>query len=54
MYYAVYYDQKWFIGRVIEQVDEKKFKINFPRENLKAFYWPKEEDIDIVSKSFIL
>lgn len=53
-YYAVYYDNNWYIGRVLDSVEENRiFKIKFLKMELDTFLWPKEEDIQNVEQQFI-
>lgn len=52
MQYAAYYDEKWFIGRIINKVDS--FKMKFLRDYLEEYVWPKEEDSDTVNKIHII
>jgi hypothetical protein len=40
MYYAVYYDTGWYIGRVLEKLTNRMFKIKFLFQNLEIFEWP--------------
>ncbi|CAG9768534.1 unnamed protein product [Ceutorhynchus assimilis] len=52
-YYAVFYDQSWFIGRIIEDKGNAYYKIKFLKAELDTFIWPRKEDIDTVYKDFI-
>ncbi|KAK5640764.1 hypothetical protein RI129_009311 [Pyrocoelia pectoralis] len=53
-YYAVFYDDTWYIGRVIEEtLQQEKYKIKFLRETLGQFDWPKQDDIQLVEHGFI-
>lgn len=54
-YYAVGYDDKWYIGRVVlydqnEQLCETKFL----QEGYRGFQWPNQDDIQTVSTKFVL
>lgn len=51
-YYAVYYDNTFYIGRVIE-VFENSAKIKFLKSELDIYKWPKETDIQIVQKEYL-
>lgn len=55
-YYAVYYDNSWYIGRILELVlngDKLSFTIKFLKMELDSFVWPKEEDVQNVEEHFI-
>lgn len=51
-YYAVYYDNTFYIGRVIE-IFENSAKIKFLKSELDVFIWPKETDIQIVQNEYL-
>lgn len=51
-YYAVYYDTGWYIGRVLE-IMEDKCKVKFLKADLDNFFWPKNNEVHDVSLSFI-
>lgn len=51
-YYAVYYDNTFYIGRVI-QVFENSAKIKFLKSELDIYKWPKETDIQIVQNEYL-
>lgn len=51
-YYAVYYDNTYYIGRVIE-VFENSAKIKFLKSELDIYKWPKETDIQIVQNKYL-
>lgn len=54
-YYGVFYDDNWYIGRVIEYDRTKNScRMKFLRENDLGFYWPKPEDFQFVDTKFIL
>jgi hypothetical protein len=53
-YYAVYYTESWYIGRVIKTLGNKKYIIKFLKEELGSFIWPSIEDRDEVEEKFIL
>ena len=51
-YYAVDYVKRFYIGRVLQKIDENKFKMKFlSKANSLEYVWPKREDIDIVHRS---
>lgn len=52
-YYSVYFDEDWFIGRIIEKIDENKFVVKFLEKNFDKFVWPKREDIQEINRHFI-
>lgn len=43
-YYAVYYDDRWYLGRLIDFYDEDSSKIKFLKEELDVFKWPARDD----------
>lgn len=51
-HYAIYYDDTWYLGRLIEQMGSSS-KIKFLQSKLEAFVWPKREDIQIIDNNFI-
>lgn len=53
MYYAVYYDTGWYIGRVLEKLTNQLFKIKFLSQNLEVFKWPRKDDIREVENRYI-
>jgi len=53
MYYAVYYDTGWYIGRVLEKLTNQLFKIKFLSQNLEVFKWPRKDDIQEVENRYI-
>lgn len=52
-YYAVFYDDQYYLGRAIELV-EGKIKMKFLTKVLNKYYWPKKDDIDLVEEKFVL
>lgn len=50
-YYAVFYDEDWFIGRVLNV--EEKVKVKFLVKDLDQYVWPKREDVQYVDARFI-
>lgn len=50
-YYAVIYDNGWYIGRVIN-INENQYTIKFLKE-LDKFKWPNNDDIQIVPRKYI-
>lgn len=53
-YYVVYYDNTWYIGRILSKEPHDNYKIKFLHENLEKFDWPKHNDIQIVNSKFII
>lgn len=51
-YYAVFYDESWYIGRILQQIGNE-WKIKFLKKNLLDYVWPRSDDIQIVKKCFI-
>ncbi|KAK5647932.1 hypothetical protein RI129_002824 [Pyrocoelia pectoralis] len=54
-YYAVFYDEGWFLGKVISKAggNEEKTEINFLKKNQENYIWPKKKDIQLVNKQFV-
>lgn len=50
-YYAVFYDDNYYIGRVIDNCDNK-IKIKFLKSELNSFIWPRD-DVAFVEKKYI-
>lgn len=53
MYYAVYYDLDWYVGRVIDFPDEGLCKVKFLKKELSSFNWPAHDDIQTVPSRFV-
>lgn len=53
MYYAVYYDLDWYVGRVVDFPDEGLCKVKFLQKVLNNFKWPVHDDIQTVSNKFL-
>lgn len=51
-YYAVHYDNTFYIGRAIE-IFETSTKIKFLKSELDIYKWPKETDIQIVQNEYL-
>lgn len=52
-YYAVFYDNNYYIGRVIEHCNKDNVKMKFLKSELNSFVWPRDEDVAIVRIKFI-
>lgn len=52
-YYAIYYEDTWYLGRVIDFWDEYKTQIKFMKKDLDNYIWPRKEDIYTVENRFI-
>lgn len=52
-YYAVLYDEAWYIGRVVDNLNADVFKMKFLKQEVNLFIWPKVDDIANVNKKFI-
>lgn len=50
-YYAVYYEEKWYIGRVLDIT--QKIKLKFLCEDLDKYVWPKRDDVAEVDSKFV-
>lgn len=51
-YYAVFYDDNYYIGRVVEQC-KNQVKIKFFKSELDCFIWPRDEDVTFVETKYI-
>lgn len=51
-YYAVFYDDKYYVGCVIEQANDR-IKIKFLKNELDQHIWPKTKDVACVQKQCI-
>lgn len=51
-YYAVFYEEDWFIGKVLEKVRDK-FKMIFLKKENDMFLWPDKEDVAKVEQNYI-
>lgn len=51
-YYAVFYDDNYYIGRVVDYCDNQ-IKIKFLKSELNSFIWPRVEDVAFVEKKYI-
>ena len=53
-YYAIYFDKKYYVGRVIEiNNDDVILKVLYNKPNTSQFDWPVRDDISSVSRKFI-
>lgn len=52
-YYTIFYDESWYLGRIVDFWDVDKTKIKFMKNELEKFIWPKNEDIHIIENQFI-
>lgn len=52
-YYAVLYDEGWYVGRVVEKLDGDVFRMKFLKQEVNVFIWPKNDDITEVNKKII-
>ena len=52
-FYGVFYDDTWYIGRIVEILSNSKFKIKFLKKELDEFLWPEKDDIQVVKNEFI-
>ena len=51
-YYAVFYDDTYYIGRVVEQ-SNNQVKMKFFKYELNSFIWPRDEDVTFVTTKYI-
>ncbi|KAF2892562.1 hypothetical protein ILUMI_13609 [Ignelater luminosus] len=52
MYYAVYYNDTWYIGRVLD-IGIGRYKTKFLKENLGNYIWPKKDDVQEVEEGVV-
>ncbi|KAK4886217.1 hypothetical protein RN001_002488 [Aquatica leii] len=52
-YYAIFYDAKWYIGRVLALSENQSCTIKFLQEDLDTFVWSKNDDIQEVENKYI-
>ncbi|KAF5301715.1 hypothetical protein FQA39_LY10646 [Lamprigera yunnana] len=54
-YYAVQYEEQWYIGRVISRSEENFYVMKFLKQEVNVFVWPKNINTDIskVHESYI-
>lgn len=50
---AVYYEESWYIGRILEKMPDENFKIKCLKKNFGGYVWPRKDDIAYVAKKFI-
>ena len=54
-YYAIFYQRKFYIGRVLEIMDDDSCEITFLfTKGTNSWEWPKRRDIDIVPMEDII
>ncbi|KAF5269523.1 hypothetical protein FQA39_LY08712 [Lamprigera yunnana] len=46
-YYAVQYEEQWYIGRVINRSEENFYVMKFLKQEMDVFVWPKNINTDI-------
>jgi len=51
-YYTVFYDDNYYIGRIVDLCDNQ-VKIKFFKSELNSFIWPRDEDVAFVEKKYI-
>lgn len=51
-YYAILYES-WYIGRIVQIIDETTSKIKILKSELEEYLWPKKDDIQIVKNKLI-
>lgn len=50
--YAVFYDNNYYIGRIVELCNNNQVKIKFLKSELDSFIWPRE-DVTYVETKYI-
>lgn len=51
-YYAVFYDDNYYIGRVVDKCNSQ-IKMKFLKSELDSFIWPRDEDVTFVETQYI-
>lgn len=51
-YYAIFYEEGWYLGRVIRKVEDK-WQIKFLQRNISDYIWPSRNDIQDIDADFI-
>lgn len=51
-YYAIYYEDQYYIGRLIK-IQNKKYCFKFLKKEISVYIWPKKDDIAEVEVDFI-
>lgn len=52
-FYGFFYDDTWYIGRIVEILPNNKFKIKFLKKELDELIWPVKDDFQVVKNEFI-
>lgn len=52
-FYCVMYDERWYIGLIMKEINEFKVRMKFLKEDSESYIWPDKEDIANVDKTFI-
>lgn len=54
-YYAIYYDNMWYIGRITKQSSNMSgsYEVKFLQKDLDEYKWPQKDDVQNVDKTFI-
>lgn len=55
-FYTVYYEQRWYVGRIDEISNGTNYTMTFLRRfrnSEKLFVWPKKPDVTTVEKEYI-
>ena len=48
-----FYEEYWFLGKIIRKTGTSKSKIKFLKKETLSFIWPKKENIADVENKFI-
>lgn len=51
-YYAIYYDDSWYIGRLVK-IEDNILTIKFLKSELDRYVWPKKDDIQTLCREFV-
>lgn len=52
-YYAASYDSRWYVGRILRLVDDRKYELKFLERLGDVFRWPARDDIDQVHSNML-
>ncbi|CAG9814589.1 unnamed protein product [Phaedon cochleariae] len=54
-YYAVYYDNQFYLGRILKIFNDSNWcTVKFLQKNLEAYIWPKKDDIQDIETNFVI
>lgn len=51
-YYAVYYTEQWYIGRILE-IEGDMYTVKFLHHFMNNFVWPRRDDVAKVKSQYL-